>query len=151
MIKKLQNNDAEVAINIRSVFQESYAVEAKLLNAIDFPPLKRSLENYIESDNDFFGYIKDQELAGIIEIKHHTGFTHIQSLVVKPHYFRQGIAQKLMEFVLNSYNLKPIIVETGIKNTPAIQLYKKYNFIEVKQWDTDHGVRKIRFERAPIN
>jgi ribosomal protein S18 acetylase RimI-like enzyme len=151
MIEKLQNKDLEVSKNIRSVFQVSYAVEAKLLNAIDFPPLKRNLESYITSDNDFFGYIKNTVLAGIIEIKHYNSFTHIQSLVVDPLFFRQGVAQELMTFVLNSYSVKPFIVETGVKNLPAIKLYKKFNFIEIKQWDTDHGVRKIRFERKTIN
>ena len=151
MIEKLQNRDLEVSKNIRSVFQVSYAVEAKLLNAIDFPPLKRNLESYITSDNEFFGYITNNVLAGIIEIKHHNSFTHIQSLVVDPLFFRQGVAQELMTFVLNSHNVKPFIVETGVKNLPAIKLYKKFNFIEIKQWDTDHGVRKIRFERKTIN
>jgi len=147
MIQKLQNDDPEVSINMRSVFQASYAFEAKLLNAVDFPPLKRTLENYIKCDNDFFGYFKNKELAGVIEIKHHNTFTHIQSLVVHPNFFRQGIANELMAYVLKLYNTKPIIVETGVKNVPAIELYKKFNFIEIKQWDTDHGVRKIRFER----
>ena len=77
MIEKLQNKDLEVSKNIRSVFQVSYAVEAKLLNAIDFPPLKRNLESYITSDNDFFGYIKNTVLAGIIEIKHYNSFTYL--------------------------------------------------------------------------
>jgi hypothetical protein len=33
LIKKLQHTNIEIAIEIRSVFQVSYAVEAKLLNA----------------------------------------------------------------------------------------------------------------------
>ena len=86
MIERLQNKDIGVSKKIRSVFQVSYAVEAKLLNATDFPPLKRSLENYLKSDNDFFGYVKNQELAGIIEINTKNNFTHIQSLVVNPKF-----------------------------------------------------------------
>ena len=39
------------------------------------------------------------------------------------------------------------MVETGVENEPAILLYKKFGFKEVKQWDTDHGIRKIRLER----
>ena len=109
MILKLQNNDTEVSVKIRSVFQVSYAVEAKLLNATDFPPLKRNLESYIESDNNFFGYLKNKELAGIIEIKQHASFTHIQSLVVNPKYFRQGIAQALMEFIINSSRKESVL------------------------------------------
>lgn len=151
MIEKLQNNDIEVSKKIRSVFQLSYKIEAKLLNATDFPPLKRSLENYVNSETAFFGYLKDKELAGVIEIKHNNNFTHIQSLVVAPSFFRQGIARKLMEFVFNTFDSKLFVVETGLENGPATELYKKFNFKEVKQWNTDHGVRKIKFERRINN
>ncbi|SNR67089.1 GNAT family N-acetyltransferase [Lutibacter flavus] len=151
MIEKLQNNDIEVSKKIRSVFQLSYKIEAKLLNATNFPPLKRSLENYVNSETAFFGYLKDKELAGVIEIKHNNNFTHIQSLVVAPSFFRQGIARKLMEFVFNTFDSKLFVVETGLENGPATELYKKFNFKEVKQWNTDHGVRKIKFERRINN
>jgi len=147
MIEKLKNKNPEIAIKIRSVFQASYAIEAKLLNAIDFPPLKRPLESYIESNNDFIGYIKNEELAAVIEIDQNNKHTHIQSLVVHPNFFRQGIARKLMEFVLNFYNSNTFMVETGVENEPASLLYKKLGFKEVKQWDTIYGIRKIRFER----
>lgn len=96
MIERLKNNDLEISKKIRSVFQLSYKVEAKILNATDFPPLKRSLENYVNSNTAFFGYLKNQELAGVIEIEHNDNFTHINSLVVDPGFFKQGIARKLM-------------------------------------------------------
>jgi ribosomal protein S18 acetylase RimI-like enzyme len=146
MIERLQNKDIDISNKIRSVFQLSYAVEAKLLNATDFPPLKRSLDSYLKSDNDFFGYLKNQEIAGIVEINHNDSFTHIQSLVVNPKFFRQGIGRKLMEFVLNSFDSNLFIVETGVENGPATLLYKKIGFKEVKQWDTEYGIRKIKFE-----
>jgi ribosomal protein S18 acetylase RimI-like enzyme len=146
MIERLQNKDIDISNKIRSVFQLSYAVEAKLLNATDFPPLKRSLDSYLKSDNDFFGYLKNQEIAGIVEINHNDSFTHIQSLVVNPKFFRQGIGLKLMEFVINSFDSNLFIVETGVENGPATLLYKKIGFKEVKQWDTEYGIRKIKFE-----
>jgi len=151
MIERLQNSNIETSKKIRFVFQASYKVEAKLLNAIDFPPLKRSLENYVNSSTAFFGYFTDQELAGVIEIDHNNNFTHINSLVVHPNFFRQGIARKLIEFVFKSFDSKRFVVETGLDNEPATKLYKKFDFIEVKQWDTDHGVRKIKFERRINN
>ena len=147
MIERLKNNDLEISKKIRSVFQLSYKVEAKILNATDFPPLKRSLENYVNSNTAFFGYLKNQELAGVIEIEHNDNFTHINSLVVDPGFFRQGIARKLMEYVINTFDSKLFVVETGLENGPATKLYKKFDFKEVKQWNTNHGIRKIKFER----
>jgi ribosomal protein S18 acetylase RimI-like enzyme len=151
MIEKLQNNKMEIANQIHSVFQLSYAVEAKLLNATDFPPLKRPVESYLKSDNSFFAYIENNELAGIIEIEYDNDYTDINSLVVNPKFFRRGIAGKLIEFVFNTSDSDLFIVETGANNEPATELYKKFGFKEVKQWNTDFGIRKILFERRINN
>ena len=151
MIQKLQNNNIEIAEKIRAVFQLSYKIEAELLNAVDFPPLKRTIENFVISETAFFGYLKEKELAAVIEVTTNNEFTHINSLVVDPRFFRQGIAKKMMEFVFETLDSKLFIVETGLENGPATQLYKKFGFQEVKQWDTDHGVRKIKFERRLTN
>ena len=66
--------------------------------------------------------------------------------MVSPHYFRQGIGRQLMKYVLQDFSSKVFTVETGLKNIPASKLYTSFHFKEVKQWDTDHGVRKIRFK-----
>ena len=151
MIERLHNRELEISNQIHSVFQLSYAVEAKLLDATDFPPLKRPIESYLNSDNMFFGYHKNTELAGIIEIEFNNKCTDINSLVVNPKFFRRGIAKKLIEFVFNTFDSNLFVVETGLANGPATKLYKKFGFIEVKQWDTDHGIRKIKFEKRINN
>jgi ribosomal protein S18 acetylase RimI-like enzyme len=147
MIKKLNYTNRSIAEKIRTVFQASYAVEAQLLKATDFPPLQRSLESFIKSDTTFLGFYENDELAGVIEVETTDTATHIQSLVVHPRFFKQGIAKALLEFVFTTYDSALFTVETGVENGPATQLYQKFGFTEVKQWDTDHGVRKIRFER----
>lgn len=43
MIEKLNNKNLDISKNIHSVFQVSYTAEANLLNAIDFPPLNRTV------------------------------------------------------------------------------------------------------------
>jgi len=146
MIKVLQNRDMGIAKKIFSVFQASYKVEADLLNAKDFPPLIRPLEGYTDCTTTFFGYYQQDQLSGVVEINDLEHYTHINSLVVHPSYFRKGIARKLLEFVLKEYDSDLFVVETGLGNGPATNLYESFNFKEVCQWDTNHGVRKIKFE-----
>ena len=145
MISLLKHFDKTIAKSIKAVFQQSYAVEAKLLHAIDFPPLKRPLAAFTKCTNDFWGYYIEDELIGVVEI-HDDGTVHIQSLVVSPDHFRKGIAMQLMQYVLLQYKSKHYTVETGLKNIPAIGLYEQCGFSIIKEWDTDHGVRKVRME-----
>ena len=147
MIVKTDNQDIYSAKEIRYVFQLSYKIEAELLNAIDFPPLKRTLEEFIKSNNTFYCYYEEDVVAGVIEVDSNDKSTHIQSLVVHPDYFRKGIGEKLVKFVLKTYKSQIFTVETGLKNIPATNLYKKLGFQKKKQWDTEHGVRKISFLR----
>ena len=146
MIKKQDHTNLAIATKMRVVFQESYAVEAALLNATNFPPLQRPLESYIKSTTTFFGYHIKDEIVGIVEVSPKEKTTHINSLVVSPHFFRQGIGRELMNYILQKFSSKVVTVETGLENIPASKLYTSFHFKEVKQWDTDHGVRKIRFK-----
>lgn len=147
MIEKLKHSELEIAKKIRTVFQASYKIEAKLLNATNFPPLKRSLENYLQSNTAFYGYLENGKLTAVIEIDVDNNFVLIRSLVVHPYFFRQGIASKLLTFVFTTYKSNLFVVETGLENGPAKKLYKKFDFIEVHQWDTKFGIRKIKFEK----
>ena len=147
MIRKLDHQKVDVAQDIRQVFQASYSVEAELLGATDFPPLKRPLQGFTESDNEFYGYFQEGKLGGLVEVVPGASSTHIQSLVVHPRFFRKGIGSALVSFVLNTYTCPVFTVETGLKNGPAIALYRKFGFAESGQYDTDHGVRKIQFKK----
>ena len=147
MIQKIDPTHPSMAQKIWTVFQLSYAVEAKLLNATNFPPLQRTVEDFLSSKTDFYGYMREHELSAVVEIADNPTMTHIQSLVVDPAFFRQGIAGKLIDFVFSTYQTPVFMVETGLANEPAKRLYLKYGFKEVAVWDTSHGIRKIRFER----
>ena len=147
MIIKINNKENKIAEEIRAIFQVSYTVEAKILKAIDFPPLKRTVSQFLKSDSEFYAYYLTKNIAGVIEIENDEDLTHIQSLVVYPKYFRNGIGRKLVQFILDNYEAKIFTVETGVDNHPAIKLYKSVGFQEQAQWDTNHGVRKVRFEK----
>ena len=147
MIVKINNKENKIAKEIRAIFQASYAVEAEILKAVDFPPLKRTAAQLLNSNSEFYAYYLIENIVGVIEIETHENLTHIQSLVVYPKYFRNGIGCKLVQFILDTYKSKIFTVETGIDNHPAIKLYTRFGFQEQAQWDTNHGVRKIRFEK----
>ena len=43
MVIKINNMETKIAEEIRAIFQVSYAVEAEILKAVGFPPLKRTV------------------------------------------------------------------------------------------------------------
>ena len=147
MIRKIKNNEKPIAHKIRNVFQASYAVEAKILSVIDFPPLKRTLSKIVNSDSDFFAYYQSNDIIGVIEVKNSQELTHIQSLAIYPEHFRKGIGKKLVQFILDRYTTMTFTVETGLGNDPAIKLYESFDFKREKQWHTNHGVQKVRFKK----
>ena len=152
MIKKLDNKDQQTAQEIRSLFQASYKIEAQILNIAqsEFPPLKRPLSAFLESDSEFYGFITDNKVAAIVQITRYESEIDVDSLVVHPEYFRQGLGKKLMLFILDNLNTNAFTVETGLDNKPATSLYEQLGFKEEKQWDTEFGVRKIKFRRSKV-
>ena len=147
MIKEIDNSQQAVADTIYQIFQMSYRKEAEILGmGEEFPPLKRPVEDFMACDSVFYAYYKDAQPAALVELKHSEGITDVQSLVVHPKFFRQGIGRQLMSFVINNMGAELYKVETGLDNLPATSLYKQLGFDEVGQYDTPFGVRKVMFE-----
>ena len=147
MIIKINNKETKIVEEIRAIFQVSYAVEADILKAVDFPPLKRTVSQFMDINSEFYAYYLTRNIAGVIEIDNHQDITHIQSLVVDPKYLSNGVGRKLVQLILDTFKSKLFTVETGIDNQPAIKLYESFGFQEREQWETNHGIRKVRFEK----
>ena len=147
MFIKINNNETKIAEEIRAIFQVSYAVEAEILKAVDFPLLKRTVSQFMDINSEFYAYYLTRNIAGVIEIDNHQDITHIQSLVVDPKYLSNGVGRKLVQLILDTFKSKLFTVETGIDNQPAIKLYESFGFQEREQWETNHGIRKVRFEK----
>jgi len=143
MIAKIDNSNEKIASQIFIVFQNSYKVEAQLIGTLDFPPLSRSAKDIKNSKTQFYGFIENECLAGVIEVTFIGNFLDIDSLTVDPNYFRKGIANKLISYVLEIFNFSEAIVETAVVNLPAINLYKKHGFVEFKRWTPSHGIEKL--------
>ncbi len=145
MIRKLNNSSEDVASKIFTVFQNSYKIEAQLIGvgALDFPPLSRSAKNIENSKSLFYGFSENETLAGVIEIVIDDKKVDINSLIVEPAYFGQGIASQLISYILDNINFSEVVVETAVENIPAINLYKKHGFVEFKRWTPSHGIEKL--------
>ena len=143
MINKLDNSNTEVAKQIFTTFQKSYKIEAQLIGTLDFPPLSRSVRDIENSITLFYGFTELETLAAVIEIVINGKQLNINSLTVDPCYFRKGIADKLISYVLHKFIFSKAIVETAVVNTPAINLYKKHGFVEFKRWTPSHGIEKL--------
>ena len=150
MITKLEHSSEKIAEQIFTVFQNSYKIEAQLIGALDFPPLSRSTKDIQNSTTQFYGFIENNCLAGVIEIVIENKRLEIDSLTVNTHYFRKGIAHKLIDYVLTIMAVSEAMVETAVANLPAINLYKKHGFVEFKRWTPSHGIEKLTmFTKTP--
>lgn len=145
MIERLDNSSAETAKKLQELFSRSYAIEARFLNVADFPPMKRSLDNFIKSETCFYGIHANTNIVAVIEISVLAKRTEIHSLVVHPGYFRKGLATSLLSFVIETFRSESVVIDTGAANIPAISLYKKIGFQEIRQWNTGNGITMKRF------
>lgn len=146
MIKIIDNSVHENAEQLRELFLKSYAVEAKILKADYFPPLLRTLDEFIDCPSIFLANSEDDILNGALELKQNDTHHHIQSLVVHPDHFRKGIGRQLVEYVLKQYPHSKYIVETGLDNKPAIALYEKCGFVENGTYTTPYSISKIKMK-----
>ncbi len=145
-ISRLNHSDKEISELIYLVFQCSYQKEAELIGTDNFPPLARTAQNIQKTNRDFFGLWFKKRLAGVVEVELLGVTLSICSLVVDPGFFRQGIASQLLEFLFESLDCEEAYVETAVVNLPAIKLYKKFGFTEIKRWIPEHGIQKVGFK-----
>jgi hypothetical protein len=79
----------------------------------------------------FIGLFKNKLLLGYLILYRSSSYGHLSAIGVNQKYHRQGIGSKLMEYALNYYknkNIQKIRLYVEQNNTPAIKLYKKYDF-----------------------
>lgn len=147
MFIKLDNSSLNVAQQIYQVFQSAYKVEAGIIGVSDFPPLQRNINHITMSDSYFTGFLVNDILAAVVETQLANEVLDIHSLTVAPEFFGRGIGKKLMQYVLEQEGYERAYVETALLNVPAINLYKKLGFAEVKRWIPSHGIEKIAFHK----
>jgi ribosomal protein S18 acetylase RimI-like enzyme len=128
-LRKLNHRREAMALQIHRLSQEAYQIEAELLGVTEFPPLNKTVDDFLNSSSRFFGCMKDNVLAAAIEIENMGGHQiNIASLVVSPGCFRQGLGKRLVLWTLERLSWNVVTVSTAVENIPAIRLYEKLGF-----------------------
>ncbi|SCG84373.1 UPF0157 protein [Proteiniborus sp. DW1] len=148
MIRRLDLNDIVTAEAVLDLQKASYKVEAEILNFYEIPPLKDTIKSLQECDEIFYGYYINDVLAGIISYKVIEDILDIHRVAVHPRFFRMGIAGRLISFVEKIHrNINKLVVCTGAKNLPAVNLYLKNGYKKVKDIEISEGIYISEFEK----
>lgn len=149
MIRKLSPTSIQEAQQILAVQLPAYKVEAKQINSTAIPRLYDTVHDIQNCTEVFYGFFADNTLTGLISFTDENSMIDIHRLVVSPHYFKQGIATKLLLYLFDIYpNGTKYMVQTGKANLPAISLYKKHGFIEKEDIHLSDGLILTRFEKT---
>jgi ribosomal protein S18 acetylase RimI-like enzyme len=147
LIKLLDIKNIAVAEQIIELQKASYIVEAELINFMQIPPLLENTEDILNSEETYYGYFVEQDLGGIISYIIDTGILDICKVAVHPDFFKRGIATALIRLVEQTEGIKSMIVSTGLKNDPAVNLYKSLGFVETHVHEVEQGVFIVHFEK----
>ncbi|MEC0370824.1 GNAT family N-acetyltransferase [Paenibacillus chibensis] len=150
MITKLSLQDDDMLDQIWRLQHIAYRLEAEIIGFYDIPPLLDTHETLKNCGEDFYGCLDDEgELLGAVATKSEApGSLTLMRMMVHPDHFRQGIAGKLIQHVLDDHPELPLfIVSTGVKNEPAVALYHKYGFVPFDTFEVAPGVELATFHR----
>jgi ribosomal protein S18 acetylase RimI-like enzyme len=132
VVKAVRHSESAVAAEIHAIQIRAYAQEAKLLGAVYFPPLDRTIADIQASTESYLGAFRDGRLAGALSYCPHEDGAGIKiaSLVVDPDFQRSGIGRMLMDSFLAIHPDAETTVQTGVRNGPALSLYARCGFVE---------------------
>jgi ribosomal protein S18 acetylase RimI-like enzyme len=150
-IEHIQINGEKIAKEILKLQKESYKIEAKLLNYYKLPPFSETIDDLINSDEEYLAYKINNKICGILSFEVIGDFIEISKLFVSPQHFKKGIASQLLKKLEElADNAELLMVKTGFKNKPARNFYQKHDF-KLKRVSIVDGYLKIaEFEKHLI-
>ena len=139
-------------INSVSIKDNERFIEIGLLVNGDFSKLF-NLEFIINSDSeDVFGYYDNNKLVGFIHVLKTFECVEIINVVVDIEYRKQGIASKLINYVVDYYDdLEYILLEVNEHNEKAINLYNKLEFKVINVRKKYYGNDDALIMRKEVN
>ena len=148
---RLEHAAPPVAAAIHAVMMAAYRVEAGIIGAADFLPLRRTPAAIAAATGSFLGVTAAAAgtLAAVAELDaREPGRVHISALVVDPAYFRRGLATAVLRDIIRTHALEDITVSTAAANRPALLLYAAAGFEDHHRWTTDDGIPMVMLRRG---
>ncbi|MCH5167717.1 MAG: GNAT family N-acetyltransferase [Erysipelotrichales bacterium] len=107
----------------------------------------RSKLDYVK----IFVYEEDNIIKGFIELEVHFEVVEIINIAVDESYQKQGVASKLLKYVIDNFKCERILLEVKEDNEKALNFYKKHNFIEINRREKYYGDKDaIIMERSIV-
>jgi GNAT superfamily N-acetyltransferase len=100
------------------------------------------LNEEIESGVQFFGWMEERSLMGLMGIQPLNSVTLIRHAYVLPNQQRRGIGEKLLNHLLRLAKASEILVGTWRAAWLAIRFYQKNGFVLVSREEGDRLLRK---------
>jgi ribosomal protein S18 acetylase RimI-like enzyme len=148
MIKRIDIGNESIVKEVLHLQYLSYRIEAQLIGFDELPPLKDTSVSLQQSGETFYGYYEKDVLWGVISYKIDDCVVDIHRLMVHPNQFRKRVAEKLLTFLeMQGKGKGSMIVSTGSKNTPALNLYKKFGFEVIDEKELTEGLWITTFRK----
>lgn len=135
-----------VAAAIHELQINAYQQEAQLIEAKNFPPLRITIDEVLDSKETFYGIFDSERLAGVIAVELCDSSVRISSLAVASPAQRKGVGSALVSHTVARYANSGLWVMTATLNTPAILLYHKLGFKEIDRLVSTEHIALVKLE-----
>lgn len=149
--RALEITSEVVARRVLELQHVSYQIEAELIGVPHLPPMLETWQDLAACAETFFGAFVGENLVGVVSYRLEDTVLDVHRVMVRPSFFRRGIARALVEFAMaREDGVRCVIVSTGTRNSPAVNLYLKLGFRAMDDLEVEPGLWITRFEKTVI-
>lgn len=150
MLRRLNIEEPAMLNRIIQIQHRAYRIEAEIIGYDDLPPLQDTENSFKNTSETFIGYFQGEECTGFLSYEQSGSLLTICRLAIDPTSFRQGIASRLLAYVLGLDGIATWEVQTGRDNRPAIRCYQKQGFICVEEKNIPEGIPIVTLRKYSI-
>jgi ribosomal protein S18 acetylase RimI-like enzyme len=151
-IRRIELCGGRAKSEILALQRLSYQQEGQIIGYDRIPALFDTPESLLQSGEMFWGCYTGGELVGLISASGQKEVLEICRLVVHPQFQRQGIATKLLGYLVEiGREYIYLRVSAASKNIPALALYQKNHFKEIARRQTSDGLELVTLQRSLVD